>query len=66
MIYNQVLWDTLCNIDLRFETVDTSVRLVGDHEDTAHAAPTKLLIRMIVYLTFYLPGKALGLDLSCR
>lgn len=53
VLHYQLLRDALCDINLGFKTVNTGVRLIGDHQYTADAAATKLFVRMEEILTSY-------------
>lgn len=44
VIENKIFGDSFSNIDLRFQTVDASIRLVGGHHYTAHTAATKVIL----------------------
>ena len=59
------LRDAFCNVNLRFQAVDASVRFVRDHQDTTNAATTRVRVSSDEMLTFYLQRKGLGRGHFC-
>jgi hypothetical protein len=57
MLQLKWLGDPFSNVNLRLQTVDASVRFIGDHQNTANAASTTFLFVSDEMLTFYLQQK---------
>jgi hypothetical protein len=59
------LRDALGNVNLRFQAVNASVGLVGDHQNTTNAAATKDGVSSDEMITFYWQRKGMGLGHFC-